>query len=73
MQKVLDIRQHFCTVRMSKHQHRLPRGCGVSFSEISRFHLAVGLGALLWVALLELGWNLMYTVFKEHKSRQLPS
>jgi len=38
-----------------QHWHRLPRGCRVSFLEVSRSHLAVGLGTLLWVALLELG------------------
>ena len=37
-----------------EHWHRLPRGCGVSSLEVSRSHLAVGLGTLLWVALGDL-------------------
>ena len=43
------------TVRMTKHCYRLPRGCGVCSLEISRCCLAMGLGTLLWVALLEQG------------------
>ena len=38
-----------------EHWHRLPRGCGVSSLELSRSCLAMGLGILLWVVLLELG------------------
>ena len=40
-------------MRVLQHWHRLPRGCGVSSLELSRSHLAVGLGTLLWVVLLE--------------------
>ena len=36
-----------------EHWHRLPRGCGVSSLELSRSCLAMGLGTLLWVVLLE--------------------
>ena len=43
---------------MAKHCHRLPRGCEVS-SETSSHCLAMGLGTLLWVALLEWGWDLI--------------
>ena len=46
-----------CAVRVPEHWHRLPRGCGVSFLEVSRSRLAVGLGTLLWVALLQRGWD----------------
>ena len=38
-----------------EHWHRLPRGCGVSSLELSRSRLAMGLGTLLWVVLLEQG------------------
>ena len=38
-----------------EHWHRLPRGCGVSSVELSRSRLAMGLGTLLWVVLLEKG------------------
>ena len=38
-----------------EHWHRLPRGCGVSSLELSRSCLAMGLGTLLWVVLLEQG------------------
>jgi len=44
-------------VQVTEHWHRLPRGCGVSSLEVSRSHLAVGLGTLLWVALLQRGWD----------------
>ena len=40
---------------MLEHWHRLPRGCVVFSSEISRVLMAMGLGTLLWVALLEQG------------------
>ena len=53
----LNSRQHFCAVQVTEHWHRLPRGCGVSSSEVSRSLLAVGLGTLLWVALLQWGWD----------------
>ena len=39
-----------------EHWHRLPRGCGVSSLGMFRSHLAMGLGPLLWVSLLEQGW-----------------
>jgi len=42
-------------MRITEHQHRLPRGCGVSSLELSRSRLAMGLGTLLWVVLLEQG------------------
>ena len=40
-------------MQVTEHWHRLPRGCGVSSLEVSRSRLAVGLGTLLWVALLQ--------------------
>ena len=43
-----------CTVQVLQHWHRLPRGCGVSFLE-PPWSLAIGLGTLLWVVLLEQG------------------
>lgn len=55
----LDTRQQFCAVWMTKQWYRVPRGCVVSSSEISRLHPAMCLSTLLWVALLELGWELM--------------
>ena len=42
----LNTRQNFCVVW-------LPRGCGVSSSEISKSLLDMGLCTLLWMALLE--------------------
>ena len=39
-----------------EHWHRLPRGCGVSSLGMLRSCLAMGLGSLLWVSLLEQGW-----------------
>ena len=42
-------------MRVLQHWHRLPRGCGVSSLELSRSCLAMGLGILLWVVLLEQG------------------
>ena len=36
-----------------EHWHRLPRGCGVSSLEMSKSHLDMGLGTLLWVFQLE--------------------
>jgi len=42
---LLNTRQHFCAVM--EHWHRLPRGCGVSFLEISESCLDMGLGTLL--------------------------
>lgn len=56
---LLSTRQHFCAVRVAEHWHRLPRGCGVSSWGIFKNHLDVGLGTLLWVALLEQGWDQM--------------
>lgn len=47
--------EHFCTVRVSKHWHRLPRGCGISSLETFSNHLGVGLDPLLWVSLLQQG------------------
>lgn len=44
---------------MTKHWHRLPRGCKVSSSEIPRLCLAMGLGTSFWMVLQELGWDLM--------------
>ena len=44
---------------MTKHWHRLPRGCGISSLENSRSCLAMGLGTLLWVVLMELSWDQM--------------
>ena len=44
-------------MQVTEQWHRLPRGCGVSSLEVSRSHLAVGLGTLLWVALLQWGWD----------------
>jgi len=49
--------EHCCAVQVMEHWHRLPRGCGVSSLEVSRSCLAVGLGTLLWVALLQRGWD----------------
>jgi len=45
--------RHQLTAWVTEHWHRLPRGCGVSSLEISKSHLDMGLGALLWVSLLE--------------------
>ena len=39
-----------------EHWHRLPRGCGVSSLGMFRSRLAMGLGPLLWVSLLEQRW-----------------
>ena len=44
-------------MQVTEHWHRLPRGCGVSSLEVSKSRLAVGLGTLLWVALLQRGWD----------------
>ena len=49
-QFTLNTRQNFCVVW-------LPRGCGVSLSEISKSLLDMGLCTLLWMALLEQGLN----------------
>ena len=43
-------------MQVTEHWHRLPRGCGVSLG-IFINHLDVGLGTLLWVALLQRGWD----------------
>ena len=51
--------EHFCTVEVMEHWHMLPRGCGVSSLETSKSCLDKGLGTLLWVALLELGFSQM--------------
>ena len=40
-----------------EHWHRLLRGCGVSSLGMFRSRLALGLGPLLWVSLLEQGWG----------------
>lgn len=50
-----NTRKNFCTVWVTEHWHRLPRGCQVSLV-ISNSHLAMGMGTLLCVALLEKGW-----------------
>jgi len=49
--------EHCCAVQVTEHWHRLPRGCGISSLEVSGSHLAVGLSTLLWVALLQRGWD----------------
>lgn len=51
--------EHFCCVELMEHWHRLSRGCRVSFLEISKSCLDMGLGTVLWVALLELGFSQM--------------
>ena len=48
--------EYFFALWVLEHWHRLPRDCWVSL-EISK-SLFMGLGTLLWVALLELGWDL---------------
>lgn len=53
----LDTRQHFCVVQVTERWHRLPRSCGVSSWGIFKSLLNTGLGTLLWVALLEQGWD----------------
>ena len=42
-------------MRVSEHWYRLPRGCGVFSLELSRSRLAMDLGTLLWMVLLEQG------------------
>ncbi|KAK4823779.1 hypothetical protein QYF61_006501 [Mycteria americana] len=52
----LNIRKHFCTVRASKHRHRLPREIVESPSlEIFKGHLDAVLSNQLWVAHLSRG------------------
>lgn len=53
----LNSKWYFFAVQMMKNWHRLPRGCGVSSLEVSRSHLDVGMGTLLWVTLLQWGWD----------------
>jgi len=50
-----------CAEWVPEHWHRLPRGCGVSSLQLSRSRLAVGLGTLLWVVLLEQGLGHRHT------------
>ena len=52
----LNTTQH-CAVWMMDPSHRLPRGCRGSSSKISKSHLDMGLGTLIWMALLEQGLN----------------
>ena len=40
-------------MQVPEHWHRLPRGRGVSSLQLSRSRLAMDLGTLLWVVLLE--------------------
>lgn len=47
----LNTRKHFSAVWVTEHWHSLPRGHGVASLKKSCLH--VGLGTLLWVALLE--------------------
>lgn len=52
----LNNRKHFFTVRMTKHQHKLPREAVNSPSlETFKNYLDMVLGNWLWVALLEWG------------------
>jgi len=52
----LKSREHFFTVRVNKHWHRLSREVVESPSlEIFKSHLDMVLGSWLWVALLEQG------------------
>lgn len=52
----LNTRQHINAVQVTEHWHRLSRGCGIFSLEIFVSHLAVGLGTLLWVGLLQWDW-----------------
>lgn len=61
----LTIRQHFCDVWVTKHWHR-DSGCGISSLEICRSHVEVGLGTLLWLALLEQQLGYMNTEVPLH-------
>lgn len=53
----LNTREHLCTELVTGHWHRLPQeAVGISL-EISKNRLDVALGGLLWVSLLEQGWD----------------
>lgn len=56
----LNIRKHFCAVHVTEHWHRFLTEAGESSSlEMSKSHLDVVLGTMLWVALLEQGLDQM--------------